>query len=93
MPTKKQERVIDTTATSDFEYLGFFIVDDDECRFRFGIEQTVYSLKTSHGNYNALYALLLGAWLNGYKVSVTYSTLRILDDGPFAVIAATAFPG
>lgn len=94
MPTQKPiEKADRLTAETGFKSIGFFTVNNDGCVFRFNIEQTHYMLKQSHDNFNALYALLLGAYLNRDRVQVTYSTIRIAgSDEAFNIVSATAIP-
>lgn len=94
MPTQKPiEKTERLTAETEFKTIGFFTVNNDGCKFRFNIEQTHYMLKQSHDNFNALYALLLGTFLNRDRVQVTYSTIRVAgSDETFNIISATAWP-
>ena len=94
MPKPKRTPKIDVTSNSGFKNIGFFTVNDEECVFRHNIEQTYYRLKQSHENFNALYALLLGAYLSRDRVDVTYSSMRSVgtDETFKIVVSATVTP-
>ena len=70
-----------TLATSDssgFGVLGWFTVDAEGCTVQFGIDQQRYALDASAANYDALFSMLLACWLEGRKVSLTYSTAPVV---------------
>lgn len=58
-----------TSATGTVKKL---LLDEDGCTFtvaKLGAD-SVFALPRNHANYNALYALLLAASINGYTVTV-----------------------
>jgi hypothetical protein len=67
-----------TSATSGFDFLGWFTVDAEGATVQFGIDQQRYFLDASAANYNALFSMLLACWLERRKVNLTYSTFHVV---------------